>query len=66
MKDAKLEKKKTEIEEMHFELKQKFESNPLKASDLSELDSILQEFVKLTNNVRLAEEDIKQKRNDMI
>jgi len=31
--DGKMEKKKIEIEEMHFELKQRFDVNPLKTTD---------------------------------
>lgn len=72
MADKKLDNKKLEIEEMQFELKQRFRSNPLKQEDLQqkkdnmEYTDICTNLVDLTTNRANAEREIKENKSDMV
>lgn len=65
MKDSKLERKKVEIEEMHFELKQKFQSYVVETADTVTLEDIQEQFLKIQTSVADAEEEIKNKKAEM-
>lgn len=66
MKDNKLEKRKVEVEEMHFELKQKFSSFLMQTADAVTLEDIQENFMKIQTTVTEAEEEIRQRKLDMV
>lgn len=66
MKDNKLEKKKIEIEEMHFELKQKFSNFTVDTSDTVTLEDIQEQYMMIQQTLIDGEEEIRSKKGDMV